>query len=124
MSNAAPGFAKHPNHTVTITPADGSIIVMVNGKKIGETQSALKLTEANYPLAYYLPLETVPAEYLTKSEHTAYCPFKGTASYYHLEIDGHTHENAVWTYREPYDEVTSIKNHIAIYPNVASVGPA
>lgn len=123
MSNPAPGFANHPNHTVDITPSGFRISVTINQETIGETNNALVLAEANYPTAYYLPLETLPVGTLQPSDHTTYCPFKGTANYYHLTHGGSTYENAVWCYRDPYDEVLTIKDHIAIYSNVAKITP-
>jgi len=123
MSNAAPGFAKHPNHTIEISKVHGEIKVSIESSEIARTRSALCLTEANYPVAYYLPLNTLPIEMLRASDHSTYCPFKGTANYYHLVHNGEVHENSVWTYRDPYDEAVAIKDYIAIYPNVATVNP-
>lgn len=123
MPNPAPGFAKHPSHTVTIAAAQNAVSVIVGGELVHRTDAALELVEAKYPLAYYLPLASFPAELLTSSDHTTYCPFKGTANYFHLKHGDRVFENAVWTYADPYDEALAIKDHIAIYPNVATVEP-
>ncbi|MDJ0612727.1 MAG: DUF427 domain-containing protein [Rhizobiaceae bacterium] len=123
MSNNAPGFAKHPNHTVEISKALGPVAVTINGQEIARTGEALTLAEANYPIAYYLPKDTFPDDMLQPSDYTTYCPFKGTASYLHLVHEGKVCENAVWCYREPYEEALEIKDRLAIYPNVATVSP-
>ncbi len=49
---------------------------------------------------------------LVRSTHQTYCPFKGHASYYSL-MNGPV--NAVWTYEEPYDEMSMIKGQLAFY---------
>ncbi|HTO43272.1 MAG TPA: DUF427 domain-containing protein, partial [Burkholderiales bacterium] len=46
--------------------------------------------------------------------HQTYCPFKGTASYYSF-ISGP--QNAAWTYEEPYDEMSIIRERLAFYRN-------
>jgi uncharacterized protein (DUF427 family) len=42
----------------------------------------------------YFPLSSVKQEYLRPSDHTTFCHWKGTASYYHVEVDGKINENA------------------------------
>ena len=44
-------------------------------------------------------------------------PFKGVASYYTLLAGGRTAANAVWSYEEPYDEMSVIKERLAFYPD-------
>ena len=122
MANPAPGFEKNPDHTVTIEPADKSVEVQVGQTVIGSSAQALVLHEANYPPVYYLPMDAVAPDNLVASDHTTYCPFKGTASYFDLTIDGKVHSNAVWYYPDPYDEALQIKDHIAFYPSIAAVG--
>ena len=121
MSNSAPGFSQHPDHTVEIENHKGLLTILVNNEVIGETRKGLKLLEANYPEVFYLPIDTIPDEMLEPSEHTSYCPFKGEAKYWNLVVDGERLDNAVWGYPEPYNEVVEIAGHIAFYPQYASV---
>jgi uncharacterized protein (DUF427 family) len=53
-------------------------------------------------------------ERLSRSPHQTYCPFKGQASYFSLK-DGP--ENAVWSYEQPYDEMATLKDLLAFYPD-------
>ena len=120
-SNPAPGFSSHPGHSVEISEADGNVGIKIGNELIAQTSDALVLKEGSYADAYYLPKSILPESMLKPSDHKTYCPFKGEASYYHLSHNGQVHENAIWSYTAPFDEALKIKDHIAIYPNVAKV---
>jgi uncharacterized protein (DUF427 family) len=49
------------------------------------------------------------------------CPWKGLASYYHVEAEGERNPNAAWTYRHPYPWIHKIKNRVAFWNGVAVV---
>ena len=80
------------------------------------------LAETNTPVAVegnqYFPPEAVKKEYLKPSSHTSQCPWKGTAHYYNVEVDGMTNENAAWYYPEPNPAAAQIKNHVAFWKGV------
>lgn len=67
---------------------------------------------------HYFPPESINKEYFSKSEHTTTCPWKGKASYYHIEADGETNENAAWYYPSPKDAASQIKDHVAFWKGV------
>ena len=114
MSNSGPGYARNPAHTVVVTPFKGRVVVEANGKVLVDTEHALKLEEASYPAVYYLPRGDTRMTDLVATDHHSVCPFKGEASYFSI-VGGA--ENAVWSYEHPYDEVLSIREHLAFYPN-------
>lgn len=113
-ANSGPGYKKHPEHRVTMKPAGVRVQVKFNGEIIADTKDAIRLDEADYPAVYYIPRKDVKMDRLVRSNQRTYCPFKGHASYYSLK-DGP--ENAVWSYEQPYDELTVIKERLAFYPN-------
>lgn len=112
--NSGPGYAKHPQHRITTRPAGVRVQVSVKGEVIADTRDAVELREASYPVVYYVPRKDVKMERLARTAHTTYCPFKGNASYFSLAGGP---ENAVWSYEQPYDEVSVIKDHLAFYPD-------
>jgi len=63
----------------------------------------------------YVPLADVDQSLLSPSDHTTYCPYKGECNYHSLP--GDRGRNAVWTYREPYEAVAAIRDHVAFYPD-------
>ena len=113
-ANSGPGYKKHPEHRLTTEPAGVRVQVTFKGEVIADSRDAIRLNEDGYAAAYYIPRADVKMDRLVRSDHRTYCPFKGTASYYSLK-DGP--ENAVWTYEEPYDEMSVIKEQLAFYGN-------
>lgn len=69
----------------------------------------------------YFPLESVNKAYLKVSETHTVCHWKGTASYYTLEVDGKTNPDAAWYYPTPSGLASSIKNRVAFWKGVQIV---
>jgi uncharacterized protein (DUF427 family) len=113
MSNSGPGYAKHPEHRIVTHPADARVQVVFRGEVIADTREGVALKEATYPVVYYIPRKDARMDRLVRTSHSTYCPFKGHASYFSLAGGP---ENAVWSYEQPYDEVASIRGHLAFYP--------
>lgn len=67
---------------------------------------------------YYFPPESVNRDYLRESPTHTRCPWKGTASYYNLVVNGATNEDAAWYYPSPSPAAETIKGHIAFWRGV------
>jgi len=111
-ANSGPGYKKHPDHRLTAKPAGVHVQVTFNGEVVADSRDTIRLEEDGYAAVYYIPRHDVKMDRLVRSNHQTYCPFKGKASYYSLK-DGP--QNAVWTYEQPYDEMSSIKELLAFY---------
>jgi uncharacterized protein (DUF427 family) len=105
-----------PDHTITISPAEGRVRVTVAGRVVADSAHALRLEEKGYPPVYYLPRTDADMSLLVRTTHYTYCPYKGDCTYYSIPIGGTKSEFAVWTYEKPYDAVAVIKDHLAFYP--------
>lgn len=70
---------------------------------------------------HYFPRESVKAEYLVASERHSICPWKGTASYYSLNVDGQTNADAAWFYPAPKEAAAEIKGRVAFWRGVQVV---
>jgi uncharacterized protein (DUF427 family) len=66
----------------------------------------------------YFPPSAVNRSYLRPSGHHTDCPWKGTASYYTLDVNGQTNPNAAWFYPEPKDAAAEIKGFVAFWKGV------
>ena len=108
-----------PDHPITITPYRGRVVVRVEGRVIADTSAALRLAEASYPAAFYIPRADADMVSLARSDHQTYCPYKGECSYFSLP--GERGVNAVWSYETPYPAVSAIKDHLAFYPDRVAI---
>ena len=66
----------------------------------------------------YFPFDSVKKEYLKGSETHTLCHWKGTASYYSLEVNGKANPDALWYYPEPSELAKSIKGRVAFWKGV------
>ena len=67
---------------------------------------------------HYFPRDSLVTEYFSESQHTSYCPWKGTANYYSITVGGETNEKAAWYYAEPKPEANSIRDRVAFWNGV------
>jgi len=67
---------------------------------------------------HYFPLDSVNAELLESSTHTSVCPWKGSANYYTVVVNGERNANAAWYYAEPKEAARQIKGRIAFWKGV------
>lgn len=84
-----------------------------NGKTIAESDATV-VVEGNH----YFPIESVRKEYLSPSTYESVCPWKGSASYYSLEVDGKTNPDAAWYYASPKSAAAEIKDMVAFWRGV------
>jgi uncharacterized protein (DUF427 family) len=66
----------------------------------------------------YFPPDSVKREYLRPSETHTVCPWKGTASYYDIEVHGKEKRDAAWFYADPRPAALQIKDYIAFWKGV------
>ena len=87
------------------------------GTVVADTTHALRVEETGHGPVMYIPGADMRLDLMKKTEHSTYCPFKGTASYWTLNAGGKSAENAIWGYETPYDEMTKLAGHYAFYGN-------
>ena len=96
-------------HPITVRPTGSRVTVRVGGVTVAESDGALSLAEASYPVVQYIPLGDVDQSLLRRTDSHTYCPYKGVASYYSVQTpDGATETDLIWTYEEPHDAVKEI----------------
>ncbi len=61
----------------------------------------------------YFPPETVERAHFIASDTTTFCPWKGTAHYYHLVVDGEENRDAAWYKPDTKPAVVTIKHDVA-----------
>jgi len=66
----------------------------------------------------YFPPQAIKSEYFKPSDKRTTCPWKGLASYYHVEVNGKRNADAAWFYPEPKSAAQQIKDHVAFWKGV------
>lgn len=92
---------------------DGMTTATWNGTVIAESDDIVTI-EGNA----YFPRDAVRGDVLRPSDHHSVCPWKGTASYFHLEVDGRRNQDAVWYYPTPKDAAKEIEGRVAFWKGV------
>ena len=84
-----------------------------NGKVIAQSDVTV-VVEGNH----YFPADAIQKAYFRESNQTSTCPWKGTAHYYHVEVDGKTNNNAAWYYTQPKEAAKHITDRVAFWKGV------
>jgi len=84
-----------------------------NGAVLAESDRC-EIVEGNC----YFPPNAVARQYLRDSATHTTCPWKGTASYLDVVVNGETNKDAAWYYPAPKDAAKQIKDHVAFWRGV------
>lgn len=66
----------------------------------------------------YFPPSSIKREYFIDSDSTTVCPWKGTASYYNIKVNGEINQDAAWYYPNPKEKAKHIKDYVAFWHGV------
>ena len=83
------------------------------GTVLAESDQTVKV-EGNH----YFPPQSLRREFLVPSATTSTCPWKGTASYYDVTVDGQVNKDAAWYYPRPSPAAAQIEGHVAFWHGV------
>jgi uncharacterized protein (DUF427 family) len=86
---------------------------LFNGTVIAESDHT-EVVEGNH----YFPAASVDAAHLRPSTTTTVCPWKGTASYATVVVDGVEAVDAAWFYPNPKEAAAAIAGHYAFWRGV------
>ena len=84
-----------------------------NGTVVAESDQT-RVVEGNH----YFPPDSINKEHFEPSATHSVCPWKGTASYYTLSVDGKKNADAAWYYPQAKDEAKEIENYVAFWKGV------
>lgn len=95
------GHPRDPNHRVDARVSSRHVEVRWKGTLVADSRRPIVLAETHLGLRYYLPRADVRFELLRRSDRESWCPYKGRAVYYDIEVDGELRKGALWSYEEP-----------------------
>jgi uncharacterized protein (DUF427 family) len=84
-----------------------------NGAVLAESDRC-EVVEGNQ----YFPPDSVNRQHFRPSEKHTVCPWKGTASYYHVVVNEKVNKDAAWYYPEPSEAARHIKDYVAFWRGV------
>ncbi len=70
---------------------------------------------------HYFPPHAIRKDYFHESDTHTVCPWKGTASYFNIVIDGKENKDAAWYYPDTKPGAKAIKDYIAFWRGVKVV---
>jgi uncharacterized protein (DUF427 family) len=109
------GHPRDPYHRVDVRPSSRRVEVVLGGETVADSRRALFLFETGLPTRYYLPPEDVRTDLLSPTDTASVCPYKGTARYWTVEVNGKRFEDIVWAYPEPLPEQPRIKDRLCFF---------
>jgi uncharacterized protein (DUF427 family) len=67
---------------------------------------------------HYFPAGSLNTDLFSGSATSSLCPWKGTASYYSVTVDGETNADAAWYYPDPLPEASMVTDRVAFWKGV------
>lgn len=95
---------------------DRLVVVKWMGQLIAQTIKAKRVLETASPPTFYISPNDVDEQSLRESSATSFCEWKGSATYYDIDIDGRTLERAAWSYNDPNPRFREIRGYYSFYP--------
>lgn len=92
------------------------IVVRFGNRVIADTRRAIKCMETSHPPSYYIPQEDVHLEFLSESNKTSVCEWKGGARYHHARVGEREELDAAWSYPTPRKGFEMIAGCVSFYP--------
>lgn len=101
------GHPRDPFHRVDVRASSRHVQLLLDGEVLAESTRPRLVFETLLPVRYYLPPEDVQAT-LRPSGTRTWCPYKGAASYWSVEVAGRVVPDLVWTYEHPLPDAPEL----------------
>jgi len=105
-------------YRIAVEPAVGRVRVRIGGDVVADSRRALVMHETYLPSQCYFPKADLKDGLLIPSPFRTFCPFKGTAHHWHLQLPGRILENKAWSYETPLHDAREMGGYVSFYPDV------
>lgn len=109
------GHARDPFKTVDTRRSSRRVEVEIEGTTVADSRRSVMLFETYLPTRYYLPPDDVRMDLLTPSGTETVCAYKGRARYRSAHLDGTVIPDVAWSYEEPHNYATLVKDMICFF---------
>lgn len=100
-------------YRIDIESIRGRVRVRVGGSVVADSSNAMLVRETHFPTHCYFPKTDLKKGLLIPSALRTFCPFKGTAHFWDLQLADRTIANAAWSYERPLAEAVPVGGHVA-----------
>jgi uncharacterized protein (DUF427 family) len=104
-----------PPHRIYFADFLPRVRAVVAGRTVLDTTRGKLLYETGIGPRFYAPFEDFDLEALARTDHSTHCPFKGDATYWSVNVDGISRENAIWAYESPIEEAAWLSGYASLY---------
>lgn len=99
-----------------VEPTDEVVVITLGGEVVARSSRSLRVLETSHPPTYYVPAADFIDGALRPAEGASWCEWKGRADYYDLVGGGVVAPTAGWTYPDPVEAYSTLRDHVAVYP--------
>jgi uncharacterized protein (DUF427 family) len=107
---------RSPYVRVDVLSSSRHVSVSVAGVVVADSHRPVVLYETGLVPRYYLPQVDVRMDLLVPTTTVSHCPYKGTATYWDLVVEGTTISDGAWSYRMPLPESVKVAGLVAFWP--------
>lgn len=113
--------AEPEDYRFTFEAHPARVRIAFDGVTVADSRQVHVMRETRLAPVFYFPRDDLNWDLLQRSEHRTYCPFKGNATYWSLVASGRRVENAAWSYEDPFEAASHIKDYVAFYADLVDV---
>jgi uncharacterized protein (DUF427 family) len=109
------GHPRDPYSRIDVLKSTRHVRVSLLGELLAESRRSKVLYETALPPRFYLPPDDVRTELLVPSSTRTRCAYKGSASYWHVQLGDRLVEDLVWTYRDPQHDAEPVADLLCLF---------
>ena len=106
-------YPPNPYHRIDCRPTERRLRVSVAGTVLVDTEDTVILFETSLEPRLYVDPAHVRTDLLRRSDTLSYCNYKGFATYWSADVDGHLVDDIAWSYADPPPESLPIKGFLS-----------
>ncbi len=114
MDQIAAPFAEEYN--IEVRPLEGLVEARFGDFVLASSAAAKVMHETRLPPAVYFPRGDLKVQLREASRHRTFCPFKGTATYWDLDVSGEVIAHGAWSYQKALPEAGEIEGYVGFMP--------
>jgi uncharacterized protein (DUF427 family) len=118
MDSSDSGYVTRPDYRVDVLARRNRFEARAGDVLLAASEHCLVIDEQDHGLVVYFPRAVVVMDALVPDELVTRCPFKGFATHWGLPGG---EKPVAWSYEDPYDEMSRIKDYVAFYQQRVTV---